>query len=109
VAKGIHWFRCWPLRCYRRRAGNSADHSHIGFWLAEEPFQNIRLRVVASITSKTGSNRHWLPANIRCQPALLNIWAASASASTRSASQACELASWQGSSRAMPVDVSRIV
>ena len=43
------------------------------------------------------------------RPALRSMWAASASAINLSPSHAWELQSWQGSSRAMPVDVSRTV
>jgi hypothetical protein len=55
------------MRNQKTSVGASANHPHIGSRLAKEPFQNIRLRVVASITSKSGSNCHWLPANIRCR------------------------------------------
>jgi hypothetical protein len=69
-----------------------------------EPELSSRLLPRNPVRTVTGCRRIF-----GVEPALLSIWAASASASTRSASQACELASWQGSSRAMPVDVSRTV
>ena len=76
----------------------------------KEFVQNVRARaVIAAIAPESGPNRTGCRRILCVEPALLNTGAASASASTRSASHACEIASWQGSSRAMPVDVSRAV
>ena len=44
-----------------------ANHPHIRSRLAEEAVQDVRLRIIASIAPESGSNRHWLPVNIRCR------------------------------------------
>jgi hypothetical protein len=50
-----------------RGAGSSADHPRTTSRLAKEPFQNIRLRVVASVASKSGSNRDWSTMHVCCR------------------------------------------
>ena len=62
------------------------------------------------VAPEPGFDRH--PAAVRAPApaaAFRSMFAASHSAITLSASHAWELQSWQGSSRAMPVEVSRIV
>ena len=50
----------WPWR-------GSTDDPHIGSRPAKKAFQNIRLGVVASITPKSGANRHRSSMYVRCR------------------------------------------
>ena len=64
-----------------------SNDAHAPAWLAKEAVQNVRLRY-REHRHENRQNRDRLPANIGVEPALLNMCAASASASTRSASHA---------------------